>query len=78
MSEPDTEFSDDLLRGADEIAVFLFGAKASRRKVYYLAKYTRVPLFRLGAVLCARRSVLMNWVEVQERKSAAIAPQPEG
>jgi hypothetical protein len=29
------ELADDLLRGAGEIAEFLFGKRASRRKVYF-------------------------------------------
>ena len=59
----------DLLRGADEIAEFIFGKRSSRRKVYYLAEYTRIPVFRLGSVLCARRSVLMNWISTQENRT---------
>jgi hypothetical protein len=31
------ELADDMLRGADEISEFIFGARGSRRKVYYLA-----------------------------------------
>jgi hypothetical protein len=60
------DISDDLLNGADEIAKFLFGSNASRRRVYYLASHTRIPVFRIGAVLCARRSVLLNWIAGQE------------
>lgn len=70
MSGSNDEFADDLLHGAEEIATFLFGPTASRRKVYYLAKYTRVPLFRIGAILCGRRSVLKRWVEAQEQRTA--------
>jgi hypothetical protein len=62
------DLADDILRGADEIAEFLFGDKASRRKVYYLAECTKLPIFRLGSVLCARRSVLMNWISGQENR----------
>jgi hypothetical protein len=58
--------ADDILRGADEIAEFLFGDKGSRRKVYYLSECTRLPIFRLGSVLCARRSVLLSWIARQE------------
>jgi hypothetical protein len=61
------DISDDLLNGADEIAKFLFGSNASRRRVYYLASHTRIPVFRIGSVLCARRSVLLNWIAGQER-----------
>jgi hypothetical protein len=62
------ELADDLLRGANEIAKFIFGARGSRRKVYYLAECTRIPVFRLGSVLCARRSVLLNWIAGQESR----------
>ena len=50
------ELADDLLRGADEIAEFIFGARGSRRKVYSLAETSHLPVFRLGAMLCARLS----------------------
>lgn len=62
-------FADDLLCGADEIAKFLFGPNGSRRKVYYLAACTRVPVFRLGTKLCARRSVLLGWIAAQENRA---------
>jgi hypothetical protein len=58
--------ADDLLRGANEIAKFLFGPSGSRRKVYYLAQHTRLPVFRLGSLLCARKSILMKYIEDQE------------
>jgi hypothetical protein len=62
------ELADDLLRGAYEIAEFIFGARARRRKVYYLAEKTHLPVFRLGSQLCARRSVLMRWIAGQESR----------
>jgi hypothetical protein len=65
------DLADDMLRGADEIARFLFGEQASRRKVYYLAECTRIPIFRIGAVLCARRSVLLHWIAQQEARTRA-------
>lgn len=61
--------ADDLLCGADEIAQFLFGPSGSRRKVYYLAACTRIPVFRLGTKLCARRSVLLGWIAGQENRA---------
>jgi hypothetical protein len=61
--------ANDILRGADEIAEFIFGARGSRRKVYYLAECTKLPVFRLGSVLCARRSVLLGWIAGQESKA---------
>jgi hypothetical protein len=60
--------ADDLLRGADEIAKFIFGERGNRRQVYYLAECSRLPVFRLGSVLCARRSVLLNWIAGQEKR----------
>jgi hypothetical protein len=60
--------NDDLLIGADRIAEFLFGDSRLRRKVYYLAETSRLPLFRLGARLCARRSVLIEWIASQEKR----------
>jgi hypothetical protein len=66
-----TDLADDLLRGADEIAEFIFGARGSRRKVYYLAETSHLPVFRLGAVLCARRSVLLRWIAGQESRVRA-------
>jgi hypothetical protein len=68
LAETPTDLADDMLRGADEIARFLFGEQASRRKVYYLAECTRIPVFRIGAVLCARRSVLLKWISDQESR----------
>lgn len=63
------ELADDILRGADSIASFIFGDRGSRRKVYYLAECTRIPVFRLGSVLCARRSVLLSWIATQESRA---------
>jgi hypothetical protein len=63
-----TELADDMLRGADQIAEFIFGERGSRRKIYYLAECARLPVFRLGTVLCARKSVLLNWISGQESR----------
>ncbi|MEJ0047148.1 MAG: hypothetical protein WDN04_14300 [Rhodospirillales bacterium] len=62
------ELADDLLRGADEIAEFIFGKRGGRRKIYYLAETSHLPVFRLGAVLCARRSILLRWISGQESR----------
>ncbi|MCK1656669.1 hypothetical protein [Bradyrhizobium sp. 151] len=64
--------ADDILRGADAIAEFLFHGTSedqrdrNRRKVYYLAESSRLPLFRLGSMLCARKSVLLDFIAAQE------------
>jgi hypothetical protein len=60
--------ADDLLRGADEIAGYLYGDSTQRRKVYHLAETSRLPVFRLGSKLCARRSILIAWIASQERR----------
>jgi hypothetical protein len=60
------ELADDILEGADAIAEFLFGSKEHRRKVYYLAECSKLPIFRLGSVLCARKSVLLGFIAGQE------------
>lgn len=56
----------DLLAGADAIAAFM-GIKP--RRVYHLAETQRLPVFRLGATLCARRSTLVRWIEEMERET---------
>lgn len=61
--------SGDLLRGADAIAEYLYGDAGQRRKVYHLAETSRLPIFRLGSVLCARRSILIEWIAEQERRA---------
>ena len=59
---------DDLLRGAEAIAEFLFGDRRERRKVYYLTSEGRaqLPHFRLGTIICARKSTLVRWIEAAE------------
>ena len=65
--------SRDLLRGAREIAVFLFGTATARRRVYDLHAEGLLPTFNLGKSICARRSSLMAWIETQERRSGEVA-----
>jgi hypothetical protein len=60
--------ADDLLEGADAIAEYLFGSKATRRKIYYLAETSKLPVFRLGSMLCARKSVLLSFIAGQENR----------
>jgi hypothetical protein len=70
MTERDPEFAKDMLRGAEEIAQFLYGSAEQRRKVYHLAATSNLPIFKLGSMLCARKSVLLKWVEDQELRHA--------
>jgi hypothetical protein len=64
---PLESLGDDLLQGADEIAHFLFGDPGRRRRVYHLAETSRLPVFRIGALLCGRKSSLVAWIADQER-----------
>ncbi len=59
--------ANDVLRGAGQIATFLFGDVAARRRVYDLADSGALPVFRLGTTICARRSTLLAWIADQER-----------
>lgn len=65
--------SDDILRGAEDIAEFLYGDRRQRRRVYHVASTSRLPCFRLGAILCARKSKLLEWIKAQEDRSAGVA-----
>ncbi len=64
----DSELANDLLRGAEAIAHYLFGDPGERRKVYHLAGSSNVPIFKLGSMICARKSVLRKWIEDQEER----------
>ena len=68
-TEGQENVSDDILRGADAIAEFLLGDGGQRRKVYHLAHSGQLPVFRLGSILCARRSTLIRFIESQEGRS---------
>lgn len=59
--------ADDILEGAAAFAKYLFGSREFRRKVYYLTE-AKLPVFRLGSVLCARKSVLAGFIKGQEKQ----------
>jgi hypothetical protein len=45
VNDNNPEFAKDMLRGAEEIAAYLYGSPAQRRKVYHLvatSKYSRM------------------------------------
>ena len=65
-TQPPRALAGDILYGADQIAEFLYGDRKCRRKVYNLIDGSRLPHFRLGASICARRSVLFDWIVDQE------------
>jgi hypothetical protein len=67
--------SNDLLQGASQIALFLFGDGKQRRRVYHLVQTRRLPVFRIGTTLYARKSSLLTWIEQQEQASTTIESQ---
>ncbi len=77
MSETETEFSKDLLRGAHAIAEFIYGDKQYRRKVFHLASTSKLPVFKLGSMICARKSVLLKWIEDQEERHVGEIHRPK-
>ena len=68
------DLSEDLLRGASEIAKFIFGDPSERRKVYHLANMGALPVFKMGAILCARKSSLLTSIDKQERQTPFHGP----
>jgi hypothetical protein len=66
---PSANLANDVLRGANQIAEFLLGDRSERRKIYHLVEKSRLPVFRLGSVVCARKSRLTEWIEEQENRA---------
>lgn len=64
--QPGAAIAGDLLYGADAIALFLFGDRRYRRRVYNLVDGNGLPVFRVGVNICARKSVLLAWIDAQE------------
>jgi hypothetical protein len=60
----------ELLGGGSQIAEFLFGAadKRLQRRVYHLAEFHDLPAFRIGNTIYARKSKLLEWVEMHEKR----------
>jgi hypothetical protein len=65
MAQMQDEFGNDLLYGAREISRFLFGSEDQRAKVYRLGE--TLPLFKLGDVVCARKSRLAAQIRANEQ-----------
>ena len=54
--KPFEKSEERVIRGAEAIAEFIFGSH--RRKVYYLAECSKIPIHRLGSTLCLRPLLL--------------------
>jgi hypothetical protein len=74
----DMPLAGDILEGADEIGDFMFpnveDPAARRRRVYRLSTEVppadRLPLFKIGSLLFARRSTLLKWISEREGRPA--------
>jgi excisionase family DNA binding protein len=64
----DTTKTADLLYGVPAIADFL---GVTKRTAYHLVETRRIPFFRMGKILCSRRSKLMAAMEAIETQPAA-------
>jgi hypothetical protein len=60
----------DLLRGADALAHFIYGASTGTTRARVYRNHGNWPLWRDGAVICGRKSALM--AEIAKREAAAI------
>ncbi len=67
------DLHSDMLEGADQIAAYLYGSPAKRGKVYHLVEANRLPVFKIGKTICARRSTLLSFIADQERAAAVSA-----
>ena len=64
--------ADDILRGARQIAMFMFEKDDEKhcKKVFYWVSRKRLPVFRMaGGGIWARKSVIIAWIAEQEQKS---------
>lgn len=58
----------DILRGSKAVAEYL---GVSDRFIQEVARNGRLPHFRLGSMICARKSTLLAWIADSERRTAA-------
>ncbi len=72
MTSIEAGISDDMLLGTEAIAKWLLGDGAEARKIYGMAEAGRLPCFKIGKRICARKSVLLRWIEQQERGPVAL------
>lgn len=62
--------ADDVLKGAEAIALFL---GEDPRAVFYAISRGRIPHYRVGNNIRARRSTLSTWIAGQEQAARASA-----
>jgi hypothetical protein len=61
------QLAGDIIFGAEAIASSL---GMPRRRVYYLITRSLIPVFRIGHIICARRSTLTRWLNELEGEQA--------
>jgi hypothetical protein len=80
MTQSDLELAQDMIRGAVAIGRFITPESEARtlsdkqlaRKVYHLVATSNLPVFKIGAIICARKSVLLKWIEDQEKRHSNL------
>jgi hypothetical protein len=65
---PESNLADDLLIGAEAIAAF---TGFSPRQVYRYAETGHLRTFKMGALVCARRSTITEDIARSESEAAA-------
>ena len=66
MTDTSAPETPDLLYGVDSISTFL---GVSKRAAYSLIERKRIPFFKIGRTVCARRSKLLAAFEQMEQQS---------
>jgi len=60
--------ADDIMLGAASIAAFM-GMRP--RQLYHAAEMGHLPTFRIGGMLCARKSTLTHWIADLEQDAVS-------
>lgn len=68
MNPDEEDLAGDVIRGAEEIALHIYGDRGQSRKIYHLHATSRIPFFKIGSLICLRRSVFRKWIEDQEQR----------
>lgn len=64
-----TQSALNIMYGAEKIAAYL---GIGKRQVYHACTTGTLPVFRIGATICARPDTLLAWIVEQEGK--AVVP----
>jgi hypothetical protein len=77
--KPSEDTDEPVIEGAAAIAEFIYRSRETRyrRKIYYLAETSKIPIHRLGSTLCLRPSAYKSWIAGQEARSVRNAKSGE-